>query len=216
MTREARRQPHQQLGDFIEHMGGGPGCTLAFDGVSTRPLDALAGDIAVALAPAMRNLWAVGAETMVQPMRPIGELPMTGTALKGQHGGASNRALGLAEGAAAGQPGVDLRAKKRGRTFLSLCQLRLCLALSRSLALSLSRSLSHAHTHTHDSLPHTQRSSRLSLVALADQATMEVLEQELRITREQVLRMLRGSRCSRRRRHPPLPTPRRPGFRCGS
>ena len=117
MTREARRQPHQQLGDFIEHMGGGPGCTLAFDGVSTRPLDALAGDIAVALAPAMRNLWAVGAETMVQPMRPIGELPMTCAALKGRHGAASNAALGLAEGAAAGQPGVDLRAKQRGRSF---------------------------------------------------------------------------------------------------
>ena len=89
MTREARRQPHQQLGDFIEHMGGGPGCTLSFDGVSTRPLDALADDIAVALAPAMRNLWAVGAETMVQPMRPIGELPMTSAALKGRHGGAA-------------------------------------------------------------------------------------------------------------------------------
>ena len=64
MTREARRQPHQQLGDFIEHMGGGPGCTLSVDGVSTRPLDALADDIAVALAPAMRNLCAVGAETI--------------------------------------------------------------------------------------------------------------------------------------------------------
>ena len=57
-----------------------------------------------------------------------------------------------------------------GLFYLSVSSVSVSLSLARSLSLT----LSHAHTRTHGSLSHTHISPRLSLVALADQATMEL------------------------------------------